>query len=241
MSKLDSLESLLSFTATMEVAVSLSEVSDSVRKICAQMGYDRFALFSMSANQNDPINRIYWVEGDWFGSGEVLDAKTYMQRCPATLHVITVREPFFWTKAQHGERCDLYRIVTVPRGPGIHGLQVPLYGPTGLEGAMSLGGTHIDSSARGRLAAKIIANAAFSAARRLTAIPLESALRTLSVREREVLAWTAAGRRQSHIAVTLGLSERTVENHLRRIRKKLDVRTTTEAVRVAIRNGEIDE
>jgi predicted transcriptional regulator len=30
-----------------------------------------------------------------------------------------------------------------------------------------------------------------------------------------VLAWTAAGRRQTEIAATLGLSERTAENHLR--------------------------
>ena len=41
------------------------------------------------------------------------------------------------------------------------------------------------------------------------------------------------------IAATLGLSERTVENHLRRIRKRLGVATTAQAIRMAIRNGEI--
>jgi DNA-binding CsgD family transcriptional regulator len=48
-----------------------------------------------------------------------------------------------------------------------------------------------------------------------------------------------AGRRQVEIAATLGLSERTVENHLRRIRKRLGVATTARAIRVAIRNGDI--
>ncbi|WP_412460162.1 LuxR C-terminal-related transcriptional regulator [Pseudomonas sp. SC11] len=54
-----------------------------------------------------------------------------------------------------------------------------------------------------------------------------------------MLAWIAAGRRQGDIAATLALSERTVENHLRRIRKRLEVKTTAEAIRLAIRNGEI--
>ncbi|MEG1733418.1 MAG: LuxR C-terminal-related transcriptional regulator [Comamonas sp.] len=43
------------------------------------------------------------------------------------------------------------------------------------------------------------------------------------------------------IAAALGLSERAVENHLRRIRirKRLGAATTAQAISVAIRNGEI--
>jgi DNA-binding CsgD family transcriptional regulator len=63
---------------------------------------------------------------------------------------------------------------------------------------------------------------------------------SLSPREREVLRWIAAGRRQTDIAATLGLSERTVENHLRRIRLRLAVATTAQAVKVAIQSGEIE-
>ena len=61
----------------------------------------------------------------------------------------------------------------------------------------------------------------------------------LSAREREVLSWTAIGRRQADIAAMLGLSERTVENHLRRIRQRLGAATTAQAIGVAIRLGEI--
>lgn len=50
-----------------------------------------------------------------------------------------------------------------------------------------------------------------------------------------MLAGTDAGRRQVEIAAILGISERTIENHLRRIRKRLGVTTTAQA----IRNGEI--
>ena len=45
--------------------------------------------------------------------------------------------------------------------------------------------------------------------------------------------------RTQEAARILGLSERTIENHLRRIRKRLGVATTAQAVRVAIRNGDI--
>ncbi|MCC4104765.1 response regulator transcription factor [Serratia ureilytica] len=41
------------------------------------------------------------------------------------------------------------------------------------------------------------------------------------------------------IAAMLGLSERTVENHLRRIRRRLGAATTAQAISVAIRLGEI--
>jgi len=54
-----------------------------------------------------------------------------------------------------------------------------------------------------------------------------------------MLAWIAAGRRQADIAATLGVSERTAENHLRRARRRLGVATTAQAIKVAIRNGDI--
>jgi DNA-binding CsgD family transcriptional regulator len=103
---------------------------------------------------------------------------------------------------------------------------------------MSLGGERIDASRQARLALGLIATTAFFSARKLLEAATE-AVGPLSDREREVLAWTAAGRRQIEIAATLGLSERTVENHLRRIRKRLGVATTAQAIRVAIRNGDI--
>ncbi|MGN7931868.1 PA1136 family autoinducer-binding transcriptional regulator [Sphingopyxis sp. J-6] len=222
----------------IEVADELAAIENGVRAFAGPLGYDRFVLFSASAAHDEVLQSIYWVEGDWFGDGESVDAATYIRRCPVTRHILEAREPFFWTKTV-GEDGDLYKVVRVPRGQGIHGLQIPIFGPLGLEGAMSLGGERIDASPQARLALGLIAEAAFLAARKVFEAPIDSVSK-LSDREREVLAWTAAGRRQADIAVTLGLSERTVENHLRRVRKRLGVLTTGQAIRVAIRNGEID-
>lgn len=231
------LEAVFQSALVIEGARSLSLIENEVRAFSAPLGYDRFVLFSASAARDDAVERLYWVEGDWFGTGEAVDAVTYMRRCPVTRHVLQAHEPFFWTKtaSEEGER---YQVVRAPQGPGVHGLQVPVFGPLGLEGAMSLGGQRIDASAPTRLALKLISETAFFAARRLLELPSDE-IGSLSEREREVLTWTAAGRRQVEIAATLGLSERTVENHLRRIRRRLGVATTAQAIRVAIRNGEI--
>ena len=222
----------------LEGSDSLPAIQDRVRTFAAPLGYDRFVLFSATAEREGAVERIYWCEGDWLGDGVSIDADTYIRRCPVTRHVFDAREPFFWTKTGQAGG-ELYRVVRTPRGRGIHGLQLPVFGPLGLEGAMSMAGVRIDASAAARLALSTVAVAAFFATRRLREGAAVEAGGRLSGREREVLSWTAAGLRQAEIAATLDLSERTVENHLRRIRKRLGVATTAQAVRVAIRNGDI--
>ncbi|WP_238395213.1 PA1136 family autoinducer-binding transcriptional regulator, partial [Serratia marcescens] len=209
-----------------------------VRASPALWGCYGLGVIAAPAGGGAGIEHIYWVEGDWFGDGEAVDALTYVRHCPVTRHMLRVSEPFFWTKnrAQQGER---YRIVRTPRGAGLHGVQIPVFGPAGLEGAVSLGGERIDASPPARLALSLVGTAAFQAARRLFAPAAGEGESRLSAREREVLSWTAIGRRQADIAAMLGLSERTVENHLRRIRQRLGAATTAQAISVAIRLGEI--
>lgn len=228
----------IGLVATLETAEDVSAVKAALRGFAGSFGYDRFVLFSASAARDEVIARIYWVEGDWFGDGTVVDAETYIRRCPVNRHIVEVQAPFFWTKTRRGSD-DLYRVVPTPRGQGVHGLQIPVFGPLGLEGAVSLGGERIDASPPARIALTLVGRAAFAAMQRLLVAQAEMPVTDLSGREREILSWVAAGRRQSEIAASLGLSGRTVENHLRRIRRRLGVATTAQAIRVAIRRGDI--
>lgn len=225
-------------TIRIESADKLSTIKDEVRKFSKSLGYDRFVLFSVAALHDEVVQNIFWIEGDWFPGSEKIDAKHYFQRCPVTRHVFAANAPFFWTKMP-GDEANSYKVVASPRGPGIHGVQIPVFGALGLEGGMSLGGETIDSSLQTRLALSLIAASAFNAARRILEGPAENPSGELSAREREVLTWIASGRQQAEIAAILGISERTVENHLRRIRKRLGVATTAQAIRVAIRNRNI--
>lgn len=234
----DLAENAFQLAQSLEGEQSLQGIKTRVRAFALPLGYTRFMVMAASAFNEDPIQNIYWAEGDWLGDGSAVRAEDYVRHCPMTRHVVEAREPFFWTKVMDREG-ECYRVVRMPRGPGQHGLQVPVFGHSGFEGAVSFGGDRIDAAPRTRMALMLVGVAAFHAAHRLLGRVPEEESRSLSDREREVLAWVAAGRRHADIAATLGLSDRTIENHLRRIRKRLGVATTSQAVQVAIRNGEI--
>lgn len=221
---------LLQALLELERARSLSEVGAVLRSIAAPLGYDRVLVFATGTGLERNAQRVYWIEGDWLGDGSDTDLARYLHACPVNRHVLDSDAPFFWSKRQ-GVRGERYQMVKQPRGEGLHGL----------EGAISFAGAAVDASAHARLLLEAVATAAFRTARRLAEAPAELPVGALSTREREVLRWVAAGRRQAEIAATLGLSARTVENHLRRARQRLGVATTAQAVRAASRRGEIED
>ena len=59
----------------------------------------------------------------------------------------------------------------------------------------------------------------------------------LTAREVEVLRYLALGWDVAHIATEMGLSPHTVRNHSTNLRRKLDVRSSLEAVMAAVRMG----
>ncbi|MBI5900247.1 MAG: response regulator transcription factor [Rhodocyclales bacterium] len=69
------------------------------------------------------------------------------------------------------------------------------------------------------------------------AAPEQSRLSLLGDREFQILLLTAQGHTVEHSARTLNLSEKTVRNHLTRIKAKLGVANTAELTRLAIRAG----
>ena len=68
----------------LERSESLQRIQEAVRTFAGELGYDRFVLFSASSSLDELVDRIYWVEGDWFGDGKEVDARTYVRRCPVT-------------------------------------------------------------------------------------------------------------------------------------------------------------
>jgi LuxR family transcriptional regulator (chaperone HchA-associated) len=225
--------------AAIERSADMSTLRHAVRAFAGPLGYDRFVLYAAPPPGDGIVERLLWLEGDWFGGGDEVDPETYLARCPVNRHVLETDHPFFWTKTRRAGH-ETYRIVRQPHGPGIHGLQVPVFGHVGLVGAASFGGMSIDSSTDARLALTLVATAASRTALSLSNSNTSASTARLSARELEVIRWVASGRRQSDIATLLGLSERTIENHLRRVRKRLGAASTAQAVHILVRVGELE-
>lgn len=68
---------------------------------------------------------------------------------------------------------------------------------------------------------------------KFTALPLPKSRSRLSKRQREVLEWVGDGKTMQDVATILGLTQATVEKHLKNARESLDVQTTAQAVRKA--------
>lgn len=223
------MKALAASIARIEQAGDFAEITGLCRTIAAPFGYDMFVVYAIEPDADLAEDAIYWLEGDWFGSGQALDARTYLSRCPMNRHVLHSDQPFFWSK-RSGEDGDDYLVVSQPRGSAPHGLQVPIFGHDGLQGAVSFGGTSIAATLEARLTLSALADALFRALRRLSGEVNDTPSPQLTARESEILSWIASGRRQGEVARLLGLSERTVENHLRRIRQRLGVASTAQAI-----------
>lgn len=225
--------------AAIERGADVDALRRAAGAFAGPLGYDRSILYAAPPSGDGIVEQVLWAEGDWGDGESEFDAEAYLARCPVNRHVLETDQPFFWTKTGKPGR-DAYRVVRRPRGPGIHGLQVPLFGHAGLIGAMSFGGTAVDSTVDARAALTLIATSAFHAALRLAGPSAPSIPPNLSDREVQVMRWVASGRRQADIALMLGLSERTIENHLRRIRKRLGASSTAQAMHLVIRAGRLE-
>ncbi|WP_095589675.1 LuxR family transcriptional regulator [Actibacterium ureilyticum] len=74
---------------------------------------------------------------------------------------------------------------------------------------------------------------------KITTLPFAPPGRELTERQRQVLEWVGDGKTMQDIAAILGLTQATIEKHLRRAREALDVETTAQAVLRAASQNQI--
>ena len=127
----------------------------------------------------------------------------------------------------------------VLQGDAGHALLVPLHGPGGEYGIMLLG---IRRPPRPwPIYVRAVAPELHLFAMRLFDCMLNNLRDRRSVglteRERECLYWCAQGKSYWETSVILGITERTVNHHMRMVREKLGVQTNAQAVSLAFAHG----
>ncbi|WP_242111983.1 PA1136 family autoinducer-binding transcriptional regulator [Luteimonas aquatica] len=235
-------ELLFRIASGIRAARSAQAVCGLLEEFAFALGFDRLVVCSISpGTARDPIDEVFFVSGHWDEGRSALERQAYLLHCPITRHILEFEEPFYWSKtpSRDGTRAH-YRLVRGPRDLGeTNGMQVPVFGRAGLEGAVSLAGGALDMRDDVRITAQAVCTLAFHALKRLRRLDPEAGPRPLTAREREILRWVAQGKQQAEIAQILAISERTVENHLRSVRRKLRAASTAQAVARGIAFGEI--
>lgn len=120
-----------------------------------------------------------------------------------------------------------------------NGISIPLRGPRGVLASISAAGT-AEVMTGDAIAMDHIFLMAQQFYRRFRAIekkPQQQVVITLSMREREVLKWCAAGKTKGEIGSILSISEDAVKFHISNLRQKLGASNVATAVIKAVNTG----
>jgi DNA-binding CsgD family transcriptional regulator len=120
----------------------------------------------------------------------------------------------------------------------IDGYAVPIHFPGGDVGLCVSVATHIIDDAEERLALHLASLYAHERCRALGGLTEASSVKApLSPRELECLKWVLDGKSDTDIGKILGISHTTVHFHIEKVKKKLGVRTRTQAAAMVMTLG----
>jgi DNA-binding CsgD family transcriptional regulator len=149
--------------------------------------------------------------------------------------------PFTWVDLLRGreqtpEQVDFHRRV---RELGVvDGYAVPIHLPGGDIGLCVSVSTHVIEDGEERLALHMASLYAYDRCQALDrALDVSSAKAQLSPRELECLKWVLDGKSDTDIGAILGISRNTAHFHIERVKKKLGVRTRTQAAAMIVTLG----
>jgi LuxR family quorum sensing-dependent transcriptional regulator len=154
------------------------------------------------------------------------------QRDPAVRHSFRTVMPFDWESAPYNPETERHWAEVLERGRdfGIQkGIAVPVPSPTGMIGAVWVGGPHFDER---EVHTPLLYSLGLHLFHRLEQLvgrrlPITAGLTN---REREVLAWAAEGKTAWEIGCILSLSQRTIEWHFQQAFKKLGATNRMQAI-----------
>lgn len=157
---------------------------------------------------------------------------------PVVRHALQARDVFAWDEVPGGYDSDPRAAVIANDAAEFdirEGLCVPLPSALGV-GGLWLGGARLEKVPGLRQALRLLAHHLAEALETLPPAPAAGAS-ALTVRECDVLAWIAVGKTTRDVAAILGISEHTVGEHLKNIRRKLGTGNNTHSTVRALQLG----
>ena len=171
----------------------------------------------------------------------------YIRIDPVISHCHDRAVPLTWQEAQRTSARvvdphlhQIRRFFNEAREAGLgSGISIPLHGPGVTWGLMSYASTNMEERDFIALLPELhlMAHFVHEAARRIGRATVGETLPTLTRRERECLAWAAAGKTSWEIGQVLNISERTAIFHLQNATRKLGVSGRQAAIARAVQLG----
>lgn len=234
------------FIERCDVVSAPADVFDLFREALQHLGYDVVAFTPITPAARQALGQAEiapamaanvpqrWVE-HYFANG-------YQNFDPVLLRTPFAGEPLVWDKVLRGESLTprQRRVLSESRDAGLYnGASVPLHGPSGETYAVSLASLDPRVDGTENLAKVQLLSVQFllSYGRSVRRRKLAADAVQVTDRERECLTWTARGKSAWAIGQILGVSEHTVNFHIKQSMEKLGVGNRMQAVVAAVRLG----
>jgi LuxR family quorum sensing-dependent transcriptional regulator len=230
----------LDFIEEIERHATVDSVMDAMVREFGRFGFETLILTGLpNPEQNlEQMVLAKRLSPEWC---ELYTRNQYIRVDPVARLCHRTVNPFEWSEAP-------YDIDNEPRAAEVmqratdfrmsRGFIVPIHSVAGYEACVSLGGEHLDLNDRSKPAVHLMAMYAFDRVRRLMA-PAKP-VQKLTARQREVIAWSASGKSAWEIGAIIGITQRTVEEHIATACRKLGATNRTQAVAVSIREHLIE-
>ncbi len=222
-----------SFVAKLEACSTLQEVGAALVFEIARHGYTVSACGAFLPTDKGPETHFFFQNwpADWIG--------LYRERnfVAIDFSVAEARRriaPFTWLEAKAERslsRAEEELWDTANHWGWADGLSVPIHGPAGYFGLVTMGGPALEMTPALRQELHMLAFLTHERCRKLSGLdPVQAPGITLTVRELECLRWVASGKTDWEIGAILGLSGATVKTYVDQARDKLGARTRSQAV-----------
>jgi DNA-binding CsgD family transcriptional regulator len=235
-------QTMLDFISLMDSLNDAGSVWRAFRGFVAERGFPFAALADVTGPRTRPLVPLLDVAwpAEW---EERYRLRSYVLDDPNFLYLKRTAEPFTWEEAV--EACEntprQRRVMDEASEFGMRcGFVVPIYSLKMAPAVITMAGLRSFQGEHARAELHLAAIYAHSRIRALSPPESEQAAPVLTARERECLEWVAAGKSDWEIGEILAISEKTVNAHVERVKRKFAVGSRIQAVVMALRARRIE-
>jgi LuxR family quorum sensing-dependent transcriptional regulator len=233
----------LAFIEKLQQLTNYDEIRDLIVSELAWYGFTRVSSWAVPGPGEGPEGKVLLNTRP----SDYIDhyvARQYIDRDPVITELQRTLTPFTWSDLRRKRRlskAELRIIEEAHEFDADDGFIIPIVTRTGSIAIFSPCGHDPDLSPRARSALEILGTYAHCALQRAVAQERRKSKerRALTVREREIMRWVAAGKTDDEIGEILTIARETVTTHVENAKIKLNATRRTFAVVQALRFGEI--